>query len=426
MRRLSLRLPLPWRYHPHSAEPSSPQLPPELILYILLNFVPRQLEESAGVRGKAHRILYNTSLVSRSWHQIAVELLYGTVVLSKSRHLHLFVRTIKTSPCLAALVKSISMVDTQEDVMYSTSMHGSSFVALSAFQNTEEIIPSVVIVLKTCENLKIMSSTFTRSVDFYTRRKDVMRGPTWITSRLRMLSLTGNTLEIMLTHFAFPLLEVLCLRAYSFSRNLRFHQLKRLHTLRLYQPLRGGDSHPFDISSFQEVFPNVRTYELFKEGSSTPMIDVGIFDRVQNLEHASFVECPGVRKFEVVKNCDSLQSLRSFTLGVIDGARGGSMEDSFATWRLPPSLETLTLLIGVPREGSAQVYPLELVVQLLRYNLQPYTPCPLRQLNLRVKTAKRICTPLPNHYLKSLDTIFALCESAGIALEATRERTPFI
>ncbi|KAJ3491505.1 hypothetical protein NLI96_g640 [Meripilus lineatus] len=420
MRRLRLRLRFPRRDRSHSTKLHHAHLPPELILYTLQKFVPRQPEESPGVRGNAHRTLYNVALVCHSWHQVGVELLYGNVVLPESRSLDLFIRTIESSPALAGLVKSMSMIDVQEDLVIANALDCSDPMSVNAFYVPQTTISSLNIAFKTCENLTFLSVAFSRSVPFYTRGKDIMSGPTWRTSRLRMLSLSGSALEIMLTHFALPLLEVLCLRDFEFSGNIRFHQLKRLHTLRLYQPFRRGTTRPIDIASFQTVFPNLRTYELYKDGPSTPLIDIGIFNGIPKLEHASFVECPTVRKFELVKGCDTLRTLRSFTLGVIHGDRDGSLEDSFATWRLPPSLETLTLLIGVPRGGAPPVYPLDIVVQLLRHNIQPHTPFPLRKLKLGIQSTKRNDSPLPSYYLRTLDTITDLCKSVGIVLEMTQ------
>ncbi len=406
------------RSHPkHVTQTSpSPRLPPELVLYTLLTSFSPQIEEYAESRDEARQALCNVALVCRSWYSIVIRLLYSNIPLFNHRAIHLFARTLKASPTLPKLVKRLSLIDDQE-TSSPTLLRYSLNPRSNASQKATETISSIIRILRSCENLESLSATFTRPVELYIGLKNPLSGPTWLTSRLRKLTLTGNTLEVMLTHFALPLLEVLCLRVFNFSQHIQFHPLPRVHTLRLYQPLK-GEAHPF-ITSLRNLFPALRTYDLLKEGSSSPMADVGALDHIQGLEELSFVECPRAHKFDQWRVCETLQNIRSFILGVIDDNNGTSL----ASWHVPPLLESLVILVGVPFGGiSYTVPPLEFVLQFLRFNARLRPSCSLHKVEIKLRTSRSFDVDLPDDYQMLITDIASFSESWGVELSVDRVR----
>lgn len=401
--------------------PSGPCLPPELVLYMLLISFSPHFEEYAESRDEARQALCKVALVCRSWYSIVAQLLYSDVTLFDHHSIYLFARTSKASPTLPKLAKRLSLIDGQESSAPISLLHSLRFTS-SASQGATTTISSIIRILRSCENLENLSATFGRPVELYIGQKNPLSGPTWFTSRLRKLTLTGNTLEVMLTHFALPLLEVLCLRVFDLSQDIRFHPLPRVHTLQLYQPLK-GEAHPTIITSLRNLFPALRTYDLLKEGSSSPMIDVGILDRIQGLEEVTFVETPCAHKFDQWRSCEIIQNVRSFTLGVIDDSNGRSL----ASWPVPPLLESLVLLVGVPFRGiKYTVPPLEFVLQFLKYNARARPWCPLRKLDLKLRTSREHDLALPADYQMLVTNIIAFCESWGVEINVDHVREYFL
>lgn len=303
---------------------------------------------------------------------MATEFLYSHPVL-RTPNLQAFKQTIESSPDLANQVKALTFVDTLDKPNPDSYKWLTSWIPtrpVDANQKEQEHIDAMKAlisrILYQCDALQTLSLTLRNTYSF-SGNKVPLENHHWITTRLRSLTVFGNTLEAMLTNFAFPQLEVLCVQNYSFSTHFQMPPMPRVHTLRLHQPMCGWERRRrFESADLVKIFPNLRSFEINKDPTFGSSVDNALFTGLENLDQLVYIENTELRKFDW-STCSALKTVKHLTLGAI-----GYSEDCFTSWNIPSSVEDLVIFVAIePRfifEPMWRQVPVQHVVRWIAHN----------------------------------------------------------
>ncbi len=395
------------------------RLPPELVRYTLQNFTGITDEDRGLEYRLSVRTITSACLVCHHWNSIATPLLYLHPKIGRVYSLRLLAHTVTTSPPLSDLVRSlvISLDGFHQaggGAYYVTRWR--SVQNSQQVENEDHLMTFVFRILHACSSLENLYATFMLfSSSSLAIGLNTMKGP-WITSRLRSLTVNLRvTLDLIFTNLAFPLLEVLYLIYVPFERDLKFHPLPRVHSLRIL----GDAIHPItsglDGPALRRLFPSLRTYDILQGKPYSPVKDVVVSSNLGHLDHLCLLDTSGVHPFYTWAEHLVTMRARDLTLGVFKDWTGyrrdlllelitGSQREeephndhpSIESWVLPPSVEHLTLLVDlVVGQTSISLVPLERILQFLEKNAENNALFSLRKLRIVVIKVVRPQSVLP-------------------------------
>lgn len=342
-------------YSPRTYPPIAPTLPVETTLQIL-NYVATEMHSSRdrltflGLAAKddsqkawmkrigaSRRTLRNAALIGPNWCAAANELLYSHVILLSHRQIRLFSRTLKRSKQLRHIVKELSILLALDVPLVWTSQNVRKPDYVSLMDRNTCMRNDIFQILHHLPSLDTLSIRFQDPLSIAFGYGDMlMRSPL---HSLRRLTIHGYSLCTSLSVRGFPTLEVLCLHGIIFDPQFAFPYIPQLHTLQVCQT-EGWCSVLGDLISPASL-PALRVLQLYNNKFSDNAFCRKArrsFPRPLCLHLIGIFE---VQCFGTLAEIGVLDNLQHFAIGNIDCSFG---EHPFHKWRIPKSLETLTVM----------------------------------------------------------------------------------
>ena len=338
--------------------PPAERLPDEIILQILGNLLPAGQNSSrpssptlpgnsataatqALVRHQAH--LLWACKTCRRWYAVGTEVLYMSPLLTTTKRMELFERTLSETPSLARFVQAIYAPIRAEGS--ASDLLGWIIGRRSSAAQREELST----MLQHCPSLRSLTirHSVRKGVIARVPVPDVLQSPQ-LSERIENLSLHGSTFETRwnpqfcvipaLSSLLLPHLQVLCLRGMYVLPSIHLPVLPRLHTIQLI------DNHYFGVGPFFlcESLPVLRTVEIV--GHDVPEAQLGLLEMFEGrtLYHLETLRImQDERPMMVTRTIPHDGRLRNLELGFLTPRDHTDM----ACWRIPDSLQSLTLVL---------------------------------------------------------------------------------
>ena len=301
----------------------------------------------------------NAILVPRSWRAVGTEFLYQHIVITSPRRYRLLSRTLEKSPHLSCYVQSTFVADIRMEPSFPMNL------LRQQDRVPERIQPHLSSIFQYCTYLDKLFLSLQHPLSDRVASEWLQRPP--ITSRLRYLTLSGRTLMSTFSHLSLPLLEILCLRAFTFQHEdtVVFPQFPKLHTLQL--------ARTTDWKSYHRIFasitalPSLTCLELYENDYQSSLAANEY--TLPDFPHLQTLKAFGTYEYILFSTrwveSPTLGRIRHLGVGVADNGY-----DSLDEWEIPPTLESLSVAmrLDLPNTSHPQEKPLRYLLGFLRRN----------------------------------------------------------
>lgn len=318
--------------------PLAQQLPDEIVLEILRHMIPASLVRHQAFLAWACR-------TCRSWYTVGTEVLYASPLLTTTRKMELFERTLAEAPSLSRFVKAV----------YAPIHTGSAASDLLGWvfghrSQQEEL----GMMLQHCPAVRSLTIRHAVRKGVVSRLpvQDVLR-TAQLADRIENLTLHGSTFEARwnpqfcvlpaFTDLLLPQLQVLCLRGIYILPSLHLPVMPRLRTLQLVE------NRYFGVGPFfqAESLPALRTVEVVEHQALEGQLRLDLLfgeECLTRLHHLRIVQ--DVRCMVATRALPSDGELLSLEIGLL------TPRDHTDTvcWCIPQTLESLTFMVGAETE----------------------------------------------------------------------------
>ncbi len=378
------------RSSPSLPRSSSPSLPEEIVSEVLVltcnDYDPNALLDLHLLRASATpatspytvvlnpktarklsaqtRLLCNYGLVSRTWSNATLPLLYAHVILLSHQQALLFARTLKSSPALARMTKEISYV-----ILAASKFNLLRWLRIQMQDEPAgEFLPSDVyslasFIVHACQNFKAFHLCMPEEHKTFPNHGIFTPGVSG--GGLRELTVHGHVAFYAISSPvlpSFPLLEVLCFHKTVAGASFALPYLPRLHTLRLIKASMWCLSAPMGSQILvPENIPGLRSLHLHGSALTEESFHSQVSEFFPSLRTLSTATSHDISAFCVLSTSNALLNLEHLTIGQLDQAN-----HPLASWRVSPSLKSLTLLCRV----SAHDPSMQPLFQFLQLNEQ--------------------------------------------------------
>lgn len=303
------------------------------------------------------RLLCSLALVGRSWNSVATELLYAEPFLTTPRQIHLLCRTLRGSSSLRRAILSITVVDarnvdhicqpysttkyTNPDTQPPSNHIGKRLTRYLKSRDIKQQVQAIEALLN-MGNVNSLSSVFlsiTRQSQYDEQSRASLFVPALpLASQLRHVTIHDGTSSTV-SNLCLPNLETLCLRCFVFDQQKSIPIFPRLHTLQIVYSFFWVQFISFFSSG---RIPSLRTLEFYHckhHSGRSPLRDTSQYPQLERLHFVGQAELTNA--FELMKGSE-LSGIRQLVLGLRDL---GPLAPYFYAWRMPPTLECLTILV---------------------------------------------------------------------------------
>ncbi len=176
----------------------------------------------------------------------------------------------------------------------------------------------------------------------------------------------------------FPLLEVLCFHKTEAGAPFTLPYLPRLHTLRFIETCMWCSSAPAGPQILvPENLPVLHSLGLYGSVFTEGCLRAQVSEFFPPLRTLSAATSQDVLAFRILTTFNALSNLEHLALGRSDEAN-----HPLASWHVPPSLKSLTLLVDVTARGSPII--MQYLSRFLRLNEQSLSGglCSLRRVTI--------------------------------------------
>lgn len=366
-KRIALSYTVP--YHPapllqeEDTRAPAQRLPAEIVLQILCYLLcsMQEVVSSPTLSGSAASALARklerdqlfllwASKSCRSWYTVGSELLYSSPVLSDTRRMELFERTLTESPSLARFVKAVYAP------ILTSNTTSELFGWIWGRRSTKAQQQELTSLLHTCPSLHSLTirHTVRKGLVSLTPIDEVIHRSE-LEDKLEHLTIHGSSFEARwhpqmcvlppLSDVLLPHLRVLCLRGIYVLPTMNLPDMPKLHTLQLI------DNHYFASSSVEPVFssetlPNLRNVEIVRNHfQGQPDLRL-LFDEecTKSIARLSYID--DEHCMAITRSIPPDGGMQHLMLGMLcDRDRV-----DVACWRVPDGLRSLTFVLRQANE----------------------------------------------------------------------------